>query len=155
VEYYLPLYQERVKWTDRSVVNERPLFCGYIFARYSPETRITAISAPGVVRSLGEESGSLVSCIELNRIREGLGSGLLLRPHSGVAVGERVRVRSGVFEGVEGVVAEFRQQCKVIISLAAVQQCFSLELALDDIEVLKKPVIQSVPYLRSAFEYGG
>lgn len=139
VEHYLPLYRERVKWTDRTVVTERPLFPGYVFARFLPDSRTTVISIPGVVRSLGDEDGNLVSCEELDKIRGGLASGLLLRPHPNVPVGARVRVRSGIFEGVEGIVAEFRQQCKVVLSLAAVRQCFSLEVDIEDIEMLKKP----------------
>ena len=154
VEHYLPLYRERVRWTDRTVVTERPLFSGYVFARFSPESRITVISTPGVVRSLGDEEGNLVSCRDLDKIREGLGSGLLLRPHPNVSIGARVRIRAGIFEGVEGVVAEFRQQCKVIIALAAVRQCFSLEVELADLEVLKKPVVNVVPRLHTEFRYG-
>ena len=137
VEHYLPLYRERVKWTDRTVITERPLFPGYIFARFPLHSRITAIAAPGVVRSLGDEEGDLVHSDVLDRIRDGLASGCLLRPHPGVAVGTRVRVRNGIFEGIEGVVAEFRQQCKVIIALCSVQQSFSLEVELGDIEVMK------------------
>lgn len=151
VEHYLPLYSQRVKWTDRTVMTERPLFSGYVFARFSPDARVTVISTPGVVRSLGDDQGSLVSYAELERIREGLSSGLLLRPHARVSVGQAVRVRSGIFEGVEGVVTEFRQQCKVIIALAAVQQCFSLELELGDIEVLKKPAAGRHSLLYSAY----
>jgi len=153
VEHYLPLYRERVKWTDRTVVTERPLFSGYVFARFLPESRITVISTPGVVRSLGDEGGNLVSCVELDKIREGLASGLLLRPHPNVSVGARVRIRAGIFEGVEGVVTEFRQQCKVVIALAAVQQCFSLEVELGDIEVLKKPVVSQKPSPCGAYGY--
>ena len=37
---------------------------------------------------------------------------------------------------------EFRRQCKVILALAAIRQCFSLELELGDIEVLKKPAVR-------------
>jgi len=36
---------------------------------------------------------------------------------------------------VEGIVTELRQRCKVIISLAAVKQSFSLEADLADIEI--------------------
>lgn len=141
VDYYLPLYKERVKWTDRTVVTERPLFSGYVFVRFQHESRIAVLSSPGVVRSLGDGEGNLVSCVELDKIRRGLAGGLLLRPHSNVSVGARVRICSGVFEGVEGVVTALRQQCKVIIALAAVQQCFSLEVELENIEVLKKSVV--------------
>jgi len=139
VENFIPLYRERVKWTDRTVVAERPLFTGYVFARIFPETRMSAISSPGVVRSLGDNEGDLVSCSELEKIRAGLASGLLLRPHPNLAVGTRVRIRCGIFQGVEGTVAELRRQCKVVITLAAVRQCFSLELNMDEIELLKQP----------------
>jgi transcription antitermination factor NusG len=138
VEHYLPLFTERVKWTDRTVVTERPLFSGYVFARFLPESRIAVLSTPGVLRLLGEDRGDLVSDEELARIRDGLASGLLLRPHSSVSVGTWVRVRGGVFAGAEGVVTELRRQCKVVIALAAVRQCFSLEVELDALEVLHK-----------------
>jgi transcription antitermination factor NusG len=153
VEHYLPLYQERVKWTDRSVSTERPLFSGYMFARYLPDFRITVISTPGVVRSLGDGGGNLVSCEELEKIREGLASGLLLRPHPHVSIGARARIRAGIFEGFEGIVTEFRKQCKVVLALAAVRQCFSLEVELSDIEVLKVPAIKPSPSPRGGYGY--
>jgi len=152
VEHYLPLYTERVKWTDRTVVTERPLFSGYIFARYVPQDRLSVISTPGVLRLLGDQEADMVSSAELDKIRDGLASGLLLRPHSSVAVGTRVRVRSGVFAGVEGVVTEFRHQCGVIITLSAVRQYFSLQVELGDLEVQNKPVLKAG--LRPMFAYG-
>jgi hypothetical protein len=91
-----------------------------------------------VLRLLGEDEGDMVSSEELDKIRDGLASGLLLRPHPCVSLGTRVRVRDGVFAGVEGIVTELRHQCKVIITLAAVRQCFSLEVGIDDIQVLNK-----------------
>jgi len=143
VEHYLPLYAERVKWTDRTVVTERPLFSGYVFARFSPQSRISVISTPGVLRLLGDEESGTVSCEELARIRDGLASGLLLRPHPSVSVGTRVRVRDGVFAGAEGIVTEFRRQCRVIIMLSATRECFSLEVELDELEVLKMPAAKT------------
>ena len=143
VEHYLPLYTERVKWTDRTVVTERPLFSGYVFARYMPQDRLSVISTPGVLHLLGDEEADMVSSAELDMIRAGLASGLLLRPHPSVAVGTQVRVRSGVFAGVEGVVTELRRQCGVIITLSAVRQCFSLQVELGNLEVLNKAVLKA------------
>lgn len=142
VEHYLPLYRERVRWSDRTVTTERPLFTGYIFARFPPEARITVISTPGVVYTLGDSEGSLVSCAELDNIRMGLASGLLLRPHPNLNVGTRVRIRRGIFQGVEGIVTEFRQQCKVVIALAALRQSFSTVVDITDIEALKAPAVR-------------
>lgn len=144
VEHYLPLYSERVRWTDRTVVAERPLFSGYVFVRLCSQTRHSLLSTPGVLRILGDENHATVSCEELDKIRDGLESGISLRPHPCVAVGTRVRVRDGVFAGTEGAVTELRHQCKVVIGLAAVRQFFSLEVQLHDLEVLSQPSISPV-----------
>ncbi len=136
IDHYLPLYTERVKWTDRMVAAERPLFAGYVFAHLPAETRRTVVSIPGVLRVLGDEQRDLVSDEELEKIREGLEGGLLLRPHSGVPIGTHVRVLDGLFAGFQGVVTEIRHQCKVIISLSGFRQCFSLEVPLSDLEVM-------------------
>lgn len=138
LEHYVPLYTEQSQWTDRIVKLERPLFSGYVFVRFSPESRHPVITAPGVLRLLGDTQRDKVSDDEIRRIRESLEGGSLLRPHSSVPLGTRVRVRGGVFGGVEGIVTEFRQQCKVIIALGALQVCFSLEVELGDIQVLDK-----------------
>jgi hypothetical protein len=94
---------------------------------------------------LGESERDTVSAMEIARIREGLASGCLLRPHPGVALGSPVRVLRGVFAGTEGVVTEFRQQCKIVMALSATGQCFSLEVELEDIEILRKPVAGEIP----------
>src|SRR5579863_6368340 len=115
VEHYLPLYTERSKWTDRTVVLERPLFTGYIFVRFSSRTKLTVISTPGVIRAVGDGAANTVSSEEVTKIREGLAKGYILRPHSFLSVGTRVRVREGIFGGLEGVVAELRHQCQVVV----------------------------------------
>ena len=140
LEHYLPLYTERSKWTDRSVILERPLFMSYLFVRFSPHARLFVASTPGVIRLLGDHESDTVSAEEIERIRNGLKTDCRLRPHPHVSVGTSVRVRSGVFEGVEGIVTEFRHQCRVIITLSAVKQCFSVEVELGDIDVLRKTV---------------
>lgn len=138
IEHYLPLYTERSRWTDRSVRLERPLFLGYVFIHFSPQERLSVLSTPGALRLLGDGDGQRVSAVELDRIRESLAKGYSLRPYPSIPVGTQVRIRSGVFQGVEGVVTEFRQQCKVVIALTAVQQCFSLEIGTDDIEIAEE-----------------
>lgn len=138
LEHYLPMYTERSRWSDRVVNLERPLFAAYVFARFAPEARVSVLSIPGVVRLLGESERDTVSEIEIARLREGLASGCLLRPHPSLALGNPVRVLKGVFEGVEGVVTDLRQRCKVVIALSGTGQSFSLEVDRGDIEILRK-----------------
>lgn len=139
VEHYLPLYTERSRWTDRIVTLERPLFLGYVFVHLTPQNKLALISTPGVIRLLGDSDTGIVTEEELSRIREGLESGCVLRPHPNVHSGTSVRVRAGVFAGVKGIVTQLRQSCRVVICLDAVKQSFSLEADLADVEVLSVP----------------
>jgi transcriptional antiterminator NusG len=143
LEHYLPLYTDHSRWSDRSVTLERPLFMGYVFVRSSPQSRLSIISTPGVIRLLGDSAGATVSSEEIYRIREGLASGCLLRPHFDLPVGTPVRVRRGIFEGAEGTVSEIRQHCKVVLTLSAVRQCFSLAVNREDIDVLSPAVFRN------------
>jgi transcription antitermination factor NusG len=145
VDCYLPLYSEQRRWTDRSVVAQRPLFPGYVFTRFSPQDRISVVSTPGVFRILGDAAHHRVSADEMENIRAGLAGGLRLRPHAGAAVGTRVLVCNGVFAGAQGVVKELRHQCRVVLSIASVEQFFSLEVHMDDLELLREPVAKALP----------
>ena len=145
VECYLPLYTERRRWTDRPVVAQRPLFPGYVFTRYTSQHRISVISTPGVFRVLGDAEHHRVSAEEMEKIQAGLAGGLSLRPHTGVPVGTRVRVCNGVFAGAQGLVKELRHPCRVVLSVAGVQQFFSLEVHMDELEIVREPVARVLP----------
>ena len=136
LEHYLPQYTERSKWSDRTVTLERPLFNGYVFARFVPEAKRVVISTPGVMKVLGKDRAHMVDNSEIDRIRRALSAGHVLRSHPQVSAGTRVRVCRGIFEGTEGVVTELRRNCNVIMRLSGADQYFSLESSLDDIEVL-------------------
>jgi len=79
------------------------------------------------------------------KIQTGLSSGLSLRPHAGIPVGTPVRVCNGIFAGAQGVVKELRHPCRVVLSVAGVQQFFSLEAHMDDLELLRGPVAKAFP----------
>jgi transcription antitermination factor NusG len=109
-----------------------------MFVRFSSRARVSVISAPGVIYLLGDDEKHMVSANEIARIRDGLASGCLLRPHPYLSAGMPVRVRSGVFEDVEGIVTELRNRCRVVIALSVAKQCFSLEMDLRDLEILSR-----------------
>jgi len=142
IEYFLPLYTERSRWSDRTVMLERPLFPGYLFGRFARAERRSVISSPGVLRILGNEEGNTVEHVEIERIRTAISDGHVLRPSSPIWPGIRVRVINGVFTGTEGMVTELRSNCKVIISMAAVKQCYSLETNIGDLEILDRKVVR-------------
>ena len=150
VDYYLPMYSERSRRTDRAVLLERPLFSGYVFVRPAMSGRLPIISTPGVLRLLGDGDQQTVSELEMNAIREGLANGYQLRPHRAMAIGTTVRVCRGVFYGVTGIVTELRRKCNVVVRLTAVDQCFSLELPGEELEVVDTRIPQPTRALTPA-----
>jgi transcriptional antiterminator RfaH len=134
-EHYLPLYKEQSRWTDRTVQLMRPLFPRYVFVRFAPQEQHILKALPSVLYLLGDGKQEIVSAAEINRIRDGLEKGCVLRPHPEVAIGTHVRVRQGIFEGAVGIVTKFSKQCKVVLKLEATQQRFSVEVDSKDLEV--------------------
>ena len=137
LDHYLPLYMQKSKWTDRTVTLERPLFPGYVFVRFFPAERVSVVSTPGVLHLVGGGFGDAIPTSEIERIRIALALGISLRPHPRICTGMRVRIVDGIFEGVEGIVTELRQQCRVVLALSAVEQCFSLEARIEELEVVE------------------
>jgi transcription antitermination factor NusG len=137
VEHYLPTYTEKSKWTDRTVTLQRPLFPGYVFIPVQPGNRLSVMSTPGVIHVLGTGTSGMIPGVEIERIRTALSQGYRLQPHSTIAKGMRVRMKHGVFEGIEGRVMEIRGNCRVVLALSGVDQCFSLAAEIDDIEPIK------------------
>ena len=66
-----------------------------------------------------------------------------------MGIGTKVRVSGGIFDGVSGVITELRQQCKVIIALSAVPQCFSLEIGIEHVE-LGESIVRQSPFAASS-----
>ena len=70
LEHYLPVYSERSRWTDRTVALERPLFPGYVFVRFPPQSRLIAVSTPSVLKILGDTVSETVDSADIESIRE-------------------------------------------------------------------------------------
>src|SRR4051812_42525791 len=52
-EQYLPSYQVKRRWSDRTVETTVPLFPGYVFCRFDPSQKLPVVSTPGVVSVVG------------------------------------------------------------------------------------------------------
>ena len=137
VETFLPTYKHTSQWKDRRVSLDLPLFAGYVFTRLAVEDRLKVISVPGVIRMLSYRGmPAPVSDTEIDGIRMWIGRGAKFEPHRYVAVGDRVRVREGMFEGLEGIVMRENNRCKVVVSIGLIHQSVSLEVDPNSLELV-------------------
>ena len=133
VEHYLPLRRETRVCQRRKVTVEKPLFNGYVFLRYGGMQRLDLLKSGQVVRILEvPDQDSFVS--DILQIRRALCVDPSLSACRALAHGDRVRIESGPFEGLEGVVEAMRDGCKIVLNVATINRGVAVEVALDMIE---------------------
>jgi len=127
-EEFVPTYQVKRQWSDRSKLIKLPLFAGYVFCRINAEICWPIVTTPGVIRILSH--GSEIARIDENEIsalQTLARSRMKAEPCSYVKIGQRVRVLDGPLAGVEALVTGLRSRC-LILSVTLVQGSIAVEL---------------------------
>jgi len=135
IENFLPVYRKQRKWKDGSKgMLQLPLFPNYIFVRIGCGERVSVLKVPGVLSIVGGAKPLAVPDSDIHFLREGLQHGKI-EPHPYIAVGTRVRIRSGVMAGMEGVLLRKKNNFRVVLTLDVIMKSVTVEVDLEDIEV--------------------
>ncbi len=138
VESFLPVYHAVRRWSDRRVEIEMPLFPGYVFVRLALRDRLRVLQVPGVAKLVGfGGSPAALPDEQVEALRAGLDGQLRAEPHPYLTVGRRVRVRSGPFEGLKGIVVRRNNRCRLVISLELIQRSMAVEVEEASLETLR------------------
>jgi transcription antitermination factor NusG len=130
-EDFLPTYKSKRKWSDRQKEIEVPLFPGYIFCRLNSQISAPILTTPGVIRIVGINSA--IPDSEIEAIQAIVSLRIPVSPCSYLKVGTRVQVIAGPLAGIEGVLLSYRNQYRLILSVALVQQSISIEVQQSDV----------------------
>jgi transcription antitermination factor NusG len=135
IEAFLPLYSQVRQWTNRRRVTlQLPLFPNYVFVRLDRRDRARVLAVQGVLSIVGRGSDPTpLSEFEIESLR----SGLHLRnfePHPLLVVGMRVRIKIGALEGMEGVLLRNKNNLRVVLTVALINQSVAVEVDVDDVE---------------------
>lgn len=135
IESFLPTYETLRVWKNRQRVKiVLPLFPTYLFVRIAQRERARVLQSPGVVRIIGNGGGPLPlpdSSIEFLRCgfcRQ------RIRPFREIVVGQKVRIKSGVMQGVQGVLIRKNNNLRFVISLDLINQHAAVEVNAVDLE---------------------
>jgi len=128
-EVFLPLYQSRRQWSDRTKIIERPLFPGYLFCRFAAEDRLPVLVTPGVVNVIGAGKTPLpVPEDEVAAVQRIISSGLPARPWPFVRVGQKVVIERGPLAGIEGILESVRNSYRFVVSVGLLQRAVAAEV---------------------------
>jgi transcription antitermination factor NusG len=139
IESFLPLIPRKRQWKDRLKLVDWPLFPSYVFGRFALSDLHAVLTTPGVatvVRTRGYPTPVLETELEnvrlfAARLSE---SGQEAGPPVAFERGQPVRVVSGPFQGVEGVVVEQRNRRRVLVGLHAIGQGLEINVKTELLE---------------------
>lgn len=106
VPYFLPTLAKRKRLDQRGrvTISYLPLFSGYVFFLGNDDERSVAVRTNRLAGVLQVHEQELMA-FELAQVHRLLESSQLVFPEDSLQVGQRVRIRAGAFEGLEGTLA--------------------------------------------------
>ncbi len=123
IESYLPTYSVRRRRANRCTVElTLPVFPTYIFARIDWAEHARLLEVPSVISivSFGAQRSPIPEA-EIEALR----SALTLEntaPHPYLNIGERVHIRSGPLEGLNGIVLRTGNNFRVVLSIQLIMK---------------------------------
>jgi transcription antitermination factor NusG len=131
VDTFLPMVTEVRRWSDRKKLVQLPLFGCYMFARFAPNRteRLRVLQIDGVLRLVGARGeGSPIPDTQVDAVRILVESALPCSSHPFLKIGQRVRVRSGALDGLEGILVSRNGDNTLVISVDALQRSLSVRV---------------------------
>ncbi len=136
MESFLPVVKRSHKWTDRTKEVELPVFAGYSFVRmvFSSAERLRVLQTHGVVGFVGMKNiGLPIPDSQMQDIRTLLASDVPFEERAFLRVGQRVRIRGGALDGVEGILSSDQSQ-SLVVSVDLIQRSLSVRIQGYEIE---------------------
>lgn len=126
---YLPLYESSRRWKDRVKQLSLPLFPSYVFVQGGLDRQLQMLTTPGVF--------SVVNCAgkaqpipepEISAVRRMVEGPLRAEPHPFLKCGDRVRVKRGPLEGLEGILSRTKGLFRLVVSVEMLAKSVAVEV---------------------------
>src|ERR1700692_745963 len=123
IETFLPTYESSRTWKNRQKVTvELPLFPTYLFVRIDQADRASVLRTPGVKRLVGNSREPLslpdreVEFLRTNIMQQ------KAEPYADLIAGQRVRIKSGAMQGLEGWLVRKSSGWRFILTVELIHQ---------------------------------
>lgn len=137
LEIFLPAIKEIHRWSDRRKLVEVPLFSCYLFVNltFSNQVRARVCQVEGVLNFVGVRGeGTSIPGEQIESIRRLIEHQLACSAYPFLRVGQRVRIRGGALDGVEGVLQAQSGTRTLIVSVEAIQRSLAVRIEGYEIE---------------------
>ncbi len=132
LQAFLPLFSARRRWSDRHRVVHVPLFPGYVFVRVAEvqDNRIFVLRTSGVIGFVGIRGmGVPIPDEQIDAVRTILERGIPFVSCAFLKVGQRIRIRGGSLEGLQGILVAKNGDDSLIVSVEIIQRSLAIRVA--------------------------
>lgn len=136
VDHFLPIMSRYSQWSDRRKLVEFPLFPCYLFVHIvpSPEYRMQILQVAGVIAFVGPgRQPAPIPDNQIEDVRTLIKSKVALDPYPFLKIGQRVRVRGGALDGIEGILLRRNGARRLIMSVDNLER--SLSICVEGLEI--------------------
>jgi len=137
IESFLPVVMQTRNWSDRRKQVETPLFSGYTFLRmiHTSDERVRVLKTQGVVSFVGVHgTGIPIPDYQIDDIKTLLASRIPYDERPFLHLGQRVRVRGGALDGVQGILVAENGDRSLVISVEPVQRSLYVRVSGYEVE---------------------
>ena len=131
IHSFLPLHQERRRWSDRYHWVEMPMFSQYLFVRVpvTGDSRIRVLQTVGVVQFVGASvKGTPIPDEQIEGLLAIVSHRIPTSPCEFLRLGQRVRIRGGVLDGIEGILSAIRNEKSLVVSVDLIQKSVAIRI---------------------------
>jgi transcription antitermination factor NusG len=139
VTTFLPLVTEMHRWSDRRKSVDVPLFPGYVFVQIpiSPDAQLRVLKTNGVVQFVGNRKGAVpIQDKEIDDVRAVLEQRVSCSPYPFLQLGQRVRIRGGALDGIEGLLIARNGDRTLVISVEPIQRSIAVRIDQYQVEAI-------------------
>ena len=131
IDAFVPTLKQRRRWSDRWQVVEVPTFPGYAFVHLcpSPARRLPVLQTRGVM-SFVAFGGELIPIPDkqIEDVRVLSSQDIQHSAHPFIKLGQRVRIRGGCLDGIEGVLTSNHGDKMLVISIEPIQRSIAVSV---------------------------
>jgi transcription antitermination factor NusG len=130
----LPQYKSVHRYRGKTVTFQKPLFPGYVFLQLLP-TQAATVRQNEHVANLLDVYDQATFARQLGEILAALEANLEVRLAPQIEAGQRVRIRSGPLQGIEGLVESRSGPTTVYLRLDFINQAAAVRLSATELEL--------------------
>ena len=154
-QVFLPTRTVARRWKDRTKELSLPLFPCYIFLWGTLKHRLEIVTTPGFHSFVGfGDQPATISREEIEAVRQVLASGSRVEPCLFLRYGDKVRIRSGPLEGIEGILIRKKNSYRLVLSVELLEKSVAVEVDAFSVERVPGQHRVAIPHWMAANTLG-